>query len=68
MQKKSKRISFIPILEPLVPPQEGKVDFTPSASNIEDDEEGDDSGSVSSMDDNDGRARTSKIRTLRSQV
>ena len=57
--------------EPLVPPQEGKVDFNPSesrAQNFEDDEDGNDSGSISSIDDSDGKTRPSKIRTLRSQV
>ena len=57
--------------EPLEPTQEGKVDFNPSesrAQNFEDDEDGDDSGSISSIDDSDGKAKPSKIRTLRSQV
>ena len=56
-------------IEPLVAPQEGKVDFVPGdARTIEDEEDGDDSGSISSIDDNDGRGKSSRIRTLRSQV
>ena len=53
----------------MVAPQEGKVDFVPGdARAIEDEEDGDDSGSISSIDDNDGRGKSSRIRTLRSQV
>ena len=53
----------------MVAPQEGKIDAAPGdARAIEDEEDGDDSGSISSIDDNDGKSKSSRIRTLRSQV